>query len=324
MGDGRMTGHIVITGAGGFIGRALGKALLDAGERVVGVDTSIAGVPAGVAAVVGDVRRPQQWAQVLTGARAVVHTAALVSNVAPLTTAWEVNVAGTAAVLRQAARAGVGRFVHVSSIAVFGFDFPDQVDESYPLRVTGFSYPDTKVAAEATVLAAHSRGEIDAVIVRPGDVYGPESRPWVLEPLRIIRARQAILPSRGNGVFSPVYIDDLVAGIVLAIDAAGAGGGVFTLTSGEGVSCREYFGHLAAMVGGRVRSAPPSVAFALAGMAGAVQRAVGQPSELCAASVHMLNRKGTYSIRRAREELGYNPEVGLVEGMARTEEWLSE
>jgi 2-alkyl-3-oxoalkanoate reductase len=190
------------------------------------------------------------------------------------------------------------------------------------LRVSGFSYPDTKVAAEATVLAAHSRGDIEAVIVRPGDVYGPESRPWVLEPLRIIRSRQAFLPRAGRGVFSPVYVDNLVDGIIAATMTPEASGRIYNLTDGVGVSCREYFGRLADMIGGKVRGIPVISAFALASVAGSVQRRFGGNSELCVASVHMLNRRGTYSINNARRDLDYQPRIDLEEGLARTKQWL--
>jgi len=316
------TQPVVVTGAGGFIGRAVVRRLVADGATVIGVDTNPAGVPEVATAVRGDVRTPQSWAAHLHGARAVIHAAALVSNVAPLQAAWEMNVAGSAAVAQAAAAAGVPRMVHISSIAVYGFDFPDQVTEDYPVRLTGFSYPDTKIGAEAVLLAAHARGDIEMVIVRPGDVYGPESRPWVLEPLRIIRAHQALLPRGGRGVFSPVYIDNLVDGIIAALNEPTAGGRVYNLTDGLGVSCREYFGRLADMIGGRVRSLPAPPALVLASATGAVQRAFGGNSELCAASVHMLNRRGTYCIDRARADLGYDPAVDLDEGMARTSAWL--
>ena len=117
------------------------------------------------------------------------------------------------------------------------------VDESHPLITNGNSYVDTKIASEHAVLAAHAGGEIDCTIIRPGDVYGPASRAWVIVPLEMMRAGQFLLPDAGRGVFSPVYIDDLVDGIVLAAGKPEGAGQIFTLTSGAGVSCAEFFGH---------------------------------------------------------------------------------
>lgn len=313
--------RVLVTGAGGFIGRAVAEHLRDYGAEVIGVDRQRELMPEGITAVAGDTTAPDAWAAHLGGVDVVIHTAAVVSNVAPLAQAWEVNVAGTARTLAAAEQAGVRRFVHLSSIAAYGFEFPDGVDEWFPTRVNGYSYVDTKVNGEAVVLAAHAAGGIETVIVRPGDVYGPGSRPWVLLPLEIISAGQAILPRGGEGVFSPAYIDNVVDGVVLAAAHPAAAGRIYNLTDGVPVTCGAYFGELATWVDGKVRTMPARPAFALASAVGALQRAVGRDSELCGASMHMLNRRGTYSIERAQQELGYIPAVDLAEGLERTRKW---
>jgi hypothetical protein len=65
----------------------------------------------------------------------------------------------------------VRRFVHFSSVAAYGFDFPDGVDETYPVHVNRDVYTDTKVNSEAVVLAAHAAGVIEVTVIRPGDVW---------------------------------------------------------------------------------------------------------------------------------------------------------
>ncbi len=312
---------VVITGALGFIGRHLHDRLAREGVTVRGVDLT-ADPARGV--VAGTVTEPAGWAGLLEGADALVHTAALVSNVAPLDRAWTVNVLGTARVLEAAAAAGVPHVVHLSSIAAFGQDFPDGVTERHPPRLTGASYADTKVNAEAVVLAAHAAGRIQVTVLRPGDVYGPGSRPWVLIPIELIRRRQALLPDRGRGIFSPCYVDNLVDAILLALAEPAARGEVLTITDGVGVTCAAYFGRLAALVDGQVTLLPTAVARPLALAAGALTRAAGRDSELGAASVAMLLRRGTYSIERARAVLGYEPAVDLDEGMRRVAAWLDE
>jgi len=311
-------GRVFITGANGFIGRALSARLRDLGAEVGGVDL-VADAASGV--VAGNTTDPRPWSEALTGVDTLIHTAAIVSNAAPLEQAWEVNVRGTRRVLDAAAAAGVRRFIHLSSVAAYGNDFPDKVDETYPIHVNGTSYTDTKVNSEAVVLAAHAAGEIDVTIIRPTDVVGPGSRAWVVEPLKIIKAGQMILADHGRGIFSPAYIDNFVDGISLALTADSASGQIFILGDGYGITCADYFGRLAAMAGGKVRSLPTSAAIALFSTLGTVQRAIGQPSELNAATVRMLNRKGTYSIEKARHTLGYEPIIDLDEGMARTESW---
>ena len=234
---------------------------------------------------------------------------------------WRTNALGTRHVLDAACRAGAARVVHLSSVTVFGFAFPDGVDESYPMQPNGVPYVDTKVAAEALVLRAHAEGEIVCTIVRPGDVYGPRSRPWTVLPVEELARRRFILPALGRGTFSPVYIDNLVDGIVAASGSAGAGG-VFTLTDGVGVATREFFGFYARLLGRRLPVLPTGAAMVLASAAALGARAARQETEVNAAAARYLARTGTYAIDRARAQLGYDPQVSLVEGMERTAAWL--
>ena len=124
----------------------------------------------------------------------------------------------------------------------------------HPLITCGNSYADTKIASEHSVLAAHAGGEIDCTIIRPGDVYGPGSRPWIIVPIEMMRAGSSGFRTPDRGVFSPVYIDDLVNGTVLAAGAPEGAGQIFTITSAVGVSCAEFFGHHWRWLGIRARS----------------------------------------------------------------------
>jgi nucleoside-diphosphate-sugar epimerase len=216
--------------------------------------------------------------------------------------------------------------VQLSSVAAFGFDFPANVDESHPLITNGNSYVDTKITSEHTVLTAHAGGEIACTIIRPGDVYGPASRAWVIAPLEMMRAGQFLLPDAGRGVFSPVYIDDLVDGIVLAAGKPEGAGQIFTLTSGVGVTCAEFFGRHWRWLGkrGSPRTLPKGVAIALAETGASIARLLGRSTELGRGTVELLGRPATYSIEKARQLLGYSPAVDLTEGMRRTEAWARE
>ncbi|HET6510331.1 MAG TPA: NAD(P)-dependent oxidoreductase [Baekduia sp.] len=317
-----MSGRVFITGASGFIGRALGDRFARDGYEVRGVD--VAADPArGV--VAGDVGAPGAWQDHAAGSDLVIHTAAIVSmSGADPRAVWRVNALGTKHVLDAATRAagGATRVVHLSSVTVFGFAFPDGVDESYPTEPNGVPYVDTKIASEALVLRAHAAGEVPCAIVRPGDVYGPRSRPWTLLPVEEIERRRFVLPARGRGVFSPVFIDNLVDGIVLAATHPDGAGGVFTLSDGVGVTTAEFFGHYARMLGRRLATLPTGPSRALASAAALGARVARQETEINASAARYLARTGTYSIARARDVLGYAPAVSLEDGMARTEAWL--
>ena len=313
--------RVLITGASGFIGRALGDALRAAGTEVVGIDRS-ADPARGV--IAGDTTEPAGWRSLADGCDAIVHTAAVVSNAVGADEQWRVNVLGTRRVLDVAAAAGVPRVLHLSSIRAFSDTrFPDGVTEAHPVRPDGNPYVDTKIASEHVALQAHAAGETAVVIVRPGDVYGPGSQPWVLKPLAAIRSGQFMLPAMGRGVFSPIYVDDLVRGLVLATESPAAPGQVFTIAGPRGVTTQEYFGHLVRMAGRRGPiGVPTGLGVALATAADGLNRARGRRSEVNAISMRYLARPGTYSIAKARAVLGYVPQVDLAEGMHRTELWL--
>lgn len=312
--------RVFITGAGGFIGKALGASYRAAGAEVGGVDF-VADPAAGV--VAGDVSQPGPWQDAAAGADLVVHTAAVVSlRLRDPDGVWRANVLGTEHALQAAERAGAQRFVHFSSVTVFGNAFPNQVTERYPVRTTGVPYPDTKIASEQVVLQAHLDGRVPVTVVRPGDVYGPGSRAWAVQPVELMRARRFVLPAGGRGIFSPVFVDDLVAGVVAAGEHPDAAGQVFTLSGGVGVSNRDFFGRYAGALGMRLPSVPAPVARGLAGVVDKVDRK--GTGDLNPRSVDYLMRTGTYSVAKAQRTLDWAPRVGLDAGMERTLAWLGE
>ena len=309
---------ILITGANGFIGRALAERFRALGADVRGVDL-VADPERSV--VAGDTVRPEAWAGALAGVDTVVHTAALLGSKFTLAQSWQVNVLGTSRVLRASIEAGVQRFVHLSSVAAYGFDFPDGVDETYPVRVNGDVYTDTKVNSEAVVLAAHAAKEIDVTVIRPGDVWGPGSV-WVRSPLAELQKQTGLpLPNRGNGIFSPVYIDNFVDGLVLSLADDAAIGQVFIISDGVGIRCADFFGRMAAMCNGTIRTLPMTIAAPTAQVLGKLLRRFGQDTDLSAGTMGLLNRPGTYAIGKARKVLGYRPLVSIDEGMQRVEKW---
>ncbi|MEZ5184415.1 MAG: NAD(P)-dependent oxidoreductase [Candidatus Nanopelagicales bacterium] len=305
----------VVTGSAGFIGTALVAALRSRGDEVIGLD--VAG-----GEVLADIREPGGWQEQFAGTDTVIHTAAMVGMPSATEHFWRVNTLGTRNVLDAAISAGVRRFVLLSSVTVFGNDFPEAVTETYPTRPTGVPYADTKIAAEHLCLDSTIRSGVEVTIVRPGDVYGPGSRPWTLLPVQMIKSRRVAVPK--SGVHSPVFVSDVVAGIVAAADTAQAAGQIITLSGGVGVPTGEYFDHYARMLGRKsVPRLPRSVMLAAAATQAGAARTVGRTIELSPAAVRYLaDRRGTYSIQKAADLLGWRPEVGLTEGMKSTKTWL--
>jgi nucleoside-diphosphate-sugar epimerase len=311
---------VFISGALGFIGSVLADRYRREGAEVRGVD--VRADPA-LGVVAGDIGAAGDWQDHAAGCDLVVNTAAYVGFGGDLDEVWRVNVLGTRRVIDAAARGGAERFVQFSSVTTFGFDYPDGVDESYPVRLTGNPYPDSKIASEQVTLQAHVAGDVKATIVRPGDVYGPRSRGWTLLPTKMIKSGQMVLPAGGHGQIGLVYVDNLVDGVLLAAASPDAVGEIFTIADGYAVDIGDFFGHYARMLGkGGIRTLPTPVARTIAAAGGRIEKAMGRDTEMSAASIDYLTKRGGYSIEKARRVLGYEPKVTLEEGMRRCEEWL--
>ena len=313
---------IFITGALGFVGRALSAAYRELGAQTCGLDVR---ADAFANVVAGDVSRPEEWQHVLADCDLVIHTAAIVTNNVSREEAWRVNVLGTRRVLDAAIKAGVKRFVHVSSLAAMRFNTEDKADESAPVMPTGNPYVDTKIASEQVVLAAHSAGEINCTIIRPADIYGPNSRPWTLIPVQMIQKGLFLLPAYGQGVFRAIYIDDLVNGIMLAAEKDAGIGQIFILGGESATTCEKFFGHYYRMLGkGSPRVMSTSTAVVIAEIGRMIFKLLGKPTELGRGAMEMLSKKNTVSNQKAHDLLGWHPQVDLDEGMRRTEVWLRE
>jgi nucleoside-diphosphate-sugar epimerase len=303
--------RVVVTGASGFIGSAVRARYRSLGAEVVGVDL---GADEAEGIVEGDTSAPGPWQDLVATGDLVVHTAALVTNTAGLDRAWEVNVLGTRHVLDAAAGGAAQRVLHLSSVRAFSdLGFPPDVDERHPVRPDGHSYVDTKIASEQVALQAHAAGEVDVTVIRPGDVYGPGSVPWTFWPVIGISNGTFAVPDDGAGIFSPVYVENLVDGLVAAASTPAAAGQVITISDGVGITNAEFFSHYFRMLGREVAYLPADEL-----------RAVFEGIGVGGDTVDYLLRTGTYSIAKARELLGYEPAIGLEEGMARCEAWLRE
>lgn len=312
--------RVFITGASGFLGRALRERYVADGHEVRGMDL----VPEPENDIVaGDVARAGRWQEHAEGCELVIHTAAIVSlRTERPREVWAANVLGTLHALEAAEGGGAQRFVHFSSVTVFGFEFPDGVDERHPVAPTGLPYPDTKIASEQVVLQAQLEGRVDATIVRPGDVYGPRSRSWSLLPAQMIRDRRLALPGGGKGVFSPVYVDNLIDGVVLAAASPDAVGQVFTLSDGVGIANRDFFAPYAELVGRRLITLPTPLALAAASAVHRAARSRPGDNDVNPLALRYMLRTGTYSNAKARRVLGWAPQVSLEEGLVRTVDWL--
>lgn len=314
--------RVAVTGAAGFIGSAVCRELAAAGASVVGIEVAPEHGErlraAGVEPRIADVSDRAGIAEALEDSELVVHTAAYVREWGAMEDFMRVNVEGTANVMDAAEAAGAERVAHVSSVVVYGYEDESHQDESAFRRSVGIPYIDTKSASDAI---AARRG---AVTIRPGDVYGPGSVPWLVRPVELMASGRMLLPNKGDGTMLPAYVDDLAESVLLAL-RRGAPGRAYTVWDGQGISFSEYYRMLAEGLGLREpRKLPKPLLFAAAGTLEGIARLRGRPPEFGRHGITFLDRRGTASNARAREELGWSPGVELPEGIRRSVEWIRE
>jgi 2-alkyl-3-oxoalkanoate reductase len=315
---------VFITGANGFIGRLLLNRYRALGAEVRGMDLHADPVNNVVA---GNLTAPNAWAAHAKGCELFINTAAVVS----LAASWQlyrgVSVQGVRNCLDVAIAGGAKRFVQFSSIAALGWNYPDQATEKTDVVIgTQYRYGVAKGASEHVVLAAHAAGEIECTIVRPGDVYGPGSRAWLSEPLKMAKSGGLILPKGGKGIFTPVFVDDLLDGTMLAAGLPQASGQIFHLTGASATTCNAFFSNHWRWAGrsGSPRHLPLWLAVWLTTLIWGVNRVLKKPSEVTPDTMYMFARTGDISSDKAKRMLGYQPKVELNEGLRRSEAWLRE
>lgn len=312
---------ILITGANGFIGGTLMRYYQNQGQDVVGVDL----VGNGHDIVEGDISQPDTISQLLQECDVIIHTAALVSNAMQDSDMWRVNVLATRNLIHAAKEHKVRRFVQISSIVAYGNSAEGELDENHPVHADGGSYVLTKLASEHVVLSEQANHDIEVVILRPGDAYGPGSRPWIIAPLEAIAKNQFMLPAKGEGFFRPIFIDDLVRGIALAASHPNAAGEIFNLSCEGYMLTKEYFAPHYKWLG---KKGPMLVSTKLAlrvsAIASKVADLMGNLNEASPSTVMQLSTKSWFSIQKAERILGWRPEVSFEDGMKATHKWAQE
>jgi nucleoside-diphosphate-sugar epimerase len=318
--------HILVTGANGFIGGRLAERLIAEGASVRAMVRTQphAGSLNDAEIIIGDITDDDAARRAAHGCYAVIHCAALTGR-ASMAEFRRVNVGGTLNLLRAARDANVSRFVHISTINVHGYPPPSDANAGSPLTFHGDWYSISKSEGERAVWEFSKRCQLPITVIRPACTFGPRSAAWTLTPLRRVRRGSRVLIGKGDGICNPVYIDNLVDLILLAVDRDTAIGQAFIGAEGRGVTWREFYGAYANMAGiRRLRSVPHNIALTMATASELITRITGRAPFITRHSVAFYSHTVIYDIDKSHELLGYQPSVSFEQGMAKTRDWLSE
>ena len=321
----------VVTGAAGWLGQNLVRSLASSDRAVIRClvqsqdEAALLEVLSErIQTVVGDVRDPQAIEALFKGlgAPTVFHAAGVIHPPGTTRPFFDVNVGGTQLVLDGARRASAARFVHISSNSPFGANArpTDRFTEASPYHPY-LSYGASKKEAEALVLRAYERGDLETTVLRPPWFYGPHQPARQDQFFAAIRRGRFPLIGDGTQQRSMAYTGNLVQGALLAEVAAAAPGQAYWIADAEPYELRRIYAG--------VREALEAEGLALTSHRqprlprAAADVAVRLDTWLQAAGryvqpLHVLGElRDTIAcdISKARAELGYAPEVSLVEGM---------
>ncbi len=321
--------NVLVTGGNGFIGSHVVRRLREAGHQVrvlAQPGTSLQAIMDTEAWVLwGDLRVPGSLLAATDGIEVVCHLAARVGDHGPASEYLEINATGTRNLVDAARRSGVRRVVLVSSLAVHrlrGRGIPDG-DEHRPRDNVAMPYALSKVLAEDEVMRAHAAGYVEGVVVRPGLFpFGPHDRTSFLPLVRNLDRYAHV--NGGRAVFCTAYAENLAHGIALAVEHHAAAGKTYVIADDERPTWRDFIALLCDLLGRpRLRrSIPLGPALVAATASEAWSVLTGRPPLLTRYRVRVAGLDCWFSSRRARDELGYAPLVGLEEGLRRTVAWV--
>lgn len=318
MSDSLRGGKLLVTGASGFVGRAVCVAAASRGLQVAGAVRRRGHGVADIATItVGEINGETDWSAALRGVDVVIHLAARAhvmheSDADPLTVYRRINLHGTANLAEQAARAGVKRLVYVSSIKVNGEAtdseerFTEQ-DAPAPQDAYGIS----KWEAEQALHRIAGETGLEVVIVRPPLVYGAGVKGNFAQMIKVLAKGIPLPLASVNNLRSLVYVQNLADALLLCATHPLAAGQTYLVSDGEDISSPGLLRSLGAASGWQVRLYPFPLALLhlaarLVGKAGQVERLTGSL------------RVDSGKIRR---ELNWTPPYTLQHGLQATAEW---
>ena len=312
---------VAVTGAAGFLGKHLVDAWRAAGWEVLPIVRAVdARSPAGSRAMDEVLATPS----LLEGAEALVHSAAIRHRYGARPDAYRASNVDLVARLLEAAAGRVRRFVHVSSVGVYGFPSDLPIRETHPFAPRTL-YSATKVRAEKLAAELAPKHGVELTIVRPTIIYGPGDTNGMLDKMvRMIRAGTYRIVGDGSNVLHHTHIDDMVQGIGQAATHPGAAGEDFILAGPETTTLLELSELVAEAAGRKLPRVHVPLGFARAVAAGvAVLRYQGiafvtKEPPVDDEKLDVMCVSQSFDSGKAMRLIGYAPRVRYREGVART------
>ena len=316
--------RILVTGATGFIGRRLALRLAqEEGAQVTGASRrpELAGplIEAGLAHQSVDMADFDSIDRALEG-QEIVFNLAVASGTSSEEVSRRVNIDAVEHLVRHAAAVGVERVIHFSSMAAYGPPRAPIMTEDLALDTAQAAlYGRTKALGDirARQLGAEIGQEVS--VIRPGMVFGPRGRSWTINLFKLVKRGVPAIFGDGTGHAQPIYVENLIDGLILAAYKPEAAGQAFNFVD-QPLPWRDFLGYYGAMCGRPPRRLPLGLARIALTL---VKPFIGRAESTDALLAYYTNNS-VYPITSAEQLLGYRRRFSSEEGMAQTERWLRE
>lgn len=322
--------RVLVTGGTGFTGSHLVKRLLDRGHEVLVIDNQ-KGLfyddlkARGATIELGSITDKVVVDKMVKGCEVVDHLAAAFRKLnVPDRYYWDVNVEGTRHLLDAAYRFRVRKFIYCSTQGVHGDIQNPPGNERSPITPEDY-YQLTKYEGEK-VVGRYVENGLDAVTLRPTAIYGPGDPGRFLILFRLVKRGSFLMFGNGSTFYHPVYIDNLVDAFELAAEKEGIRGETYIIGDDHYYSLNKLVQHVATSmeIPVRIRHFPFWPVWTAAWACEMVCKPFRLSPPLFRRRVDWFRQVRAFSIEKARRELGYQPKVGLQEGLAQTAKWYRE
>ncbi|MFK7892560.1 MAG: NAD-dependent epimerase/dehydratase family protein [Granulosicoccus sp.] len=320
----------LVTGASGLLGHAVAHRLAAQGEvvRVLirKAEQSVLFRNTAIQCVVGALENIESLVPAVDGVSEIYHCAATSTDWAPWETYYSGNVTGVRNLLEAASREkSLQRFLHVSTMDVYGYPKSSDDDENLLLVDAGLPYNQTKIAGEQLVWEASARG-MPVTVVRPGTIYGPRDKNFVGMIYDHLKGGDMPLVSGGESSPGLIYITNLVDGMIAAACSAKTIGKAYNMRDETSESWRDYLNAFADIAGiNRTRLVMPfplAYGFAWACEKFNLVRRSAQRPLLTRHAVLLFSRDAAFPIDRAINDFGFRSTVSFDEGVSNSVAWV--